>query len=236
MLGFGEVRKSDESIAVSRMPVRIYIVIWTHLILFVLGSGCSHLEVQDTANATHSLQRSETMSPAVSEQKEIAWVAFLMEVLNPNSPFRRPTVTYAPNPVGVLIEIASHKANVVKASSRAFIKKGDHEGDDFIGREDALRLVSDVITNVPHYETPESGPLMWPLSIEKGKIVYVDKWPSLRFGVWLDPFEPLTEPKAQTPFDFDLKEYGPRDLSKFKDQELSAEERFALWMRFEKGT
>jgi hypothetical protein len=154
-----------------------------------------------------------------------------MTVLPAHSVFRDYELTPAKNDIGILLEIASHPVSAVKAAASAFISgpKGHRKKEmDFgwWGRRDALELVSDIICKVPHYATPGYGPLMWPMTISKGKIKFVADWPGSRTGVWLNPFSSTFEP--------DLKRYGKRDLSKFRSQKLTDKERFELWSRMNK--
>lgn len=133
----------------------------------------------------------------------------------------------------MLLEIVAHEPAIWKDASVLIIgsNREDVRFSDFL-HEDLLRLLSDLYVNVPHTETKLHGNLMYPMSVDKGRITFIGDFPSFRSGIWLTPFESLGGGKTE--IEKDLQEYGPRDLNMFQSQALSNTKRSELWQRFVK--
>lgn len=153
-----------------------------------------------------------------SNEELVNWTIYLLdEMLS-----REPGEQYGSEgryEIALLLEVARCPVDALYKSADRYLELGY----DYAA-EDVLRLVSDVKTGVP-------GNRMFPLGFKDGLLGFGQDWPGFRSGPWSNPFDRYEGNRSR--FDYDLEEYGLRDLSFYENQRLTDEQRSVLWKRFQ---
>lgn len=217
--------------------------------LIVLGclAGCGQsksnvaLGIQTRPSPT-VLRFSDTVSPSLSQEIEVAWTAYLIAKIVDRHPgsSKESSSDYD---IALLLEVSRHNEKVMLKAIEFFkaggVGRDSDEPDvviyyDYYNVEAAMDMIKGMKLALPHYETTGHASYMWPLTIEDGRIVFEGMWPKYRGGIWLDPFEPayFWDIGTSSIYEIEKREYGERDLDEFSKQFLKPKKRAGLWNQF----